>query len=132
MKIHHIGYYVKNIDEAIEIFQKLGYKISSECFFDETRKIFIQFLENHQGGGYRIELIAESEGCELFGKKFKKFGSTPYHICYECEEMERTLEELQKENFILIREPQPASAINNRRVAFRESDAVGQIELLET
>ena len=53
MKIHHIGYYVTNIDEARADFQKLGYAISSPCILDETRRVFIQFLEseNNMGGG---------------------------------------------------------------------------------
>ena len=116
----------------LKFFKNSVTKFRPNVFLTRPGKFLFNFSKTIKGGGYRIELIAESEGCELFGKKFKKFGSTPYHICYECEEMERTLEELQKENFILIREPQPASAINNRRVAFMYSDAVGQIELLET
>ena len=53
MKIHHIGYYVTDIDEAREAFQKLGYEIASPCVLDEDRKVFIQFLhsENNMGGG---------------------------------------------------------------------------------
>ena len=46
--------------------------------------------------------------------------------------MEEKITELEEKNFILIREPQVAPAINNQRVAFMYSAAIGQIELLET
>lgn len=53
MKIHHVGYYVTDIDEARVDFQKLGYEIASPCVLDEDRNVFIQFLhsENPRGGG---------------------------------------------------------------------------------
>ena len=51
MQIHHVGYLVKNIEDSIQDFQKLGYEMSSPRFFDESRKIFIQFMRGKMGGG---------------------------------------------------------------------------------
>lgn len=76
-------------------------------------------------------MIEPAEGCEIFSKRFKNFGSMPYHICYECENLEEKIAKLTAGNFILIREPQIAPAIDNKRVAFLYSAAVGQIELVE-
>ena len=129
MKIHHIGYFVKNLEEARQDFQKLGWQILSPCVFDESRKIYIQFMNNPEN--WTIELVAPAEGCTIFSKRFKSSGSTPYHICYECENIDEKISELVKDNFILIREPQIAVAIDNRRVAFLYSEAIGLIELLE-
>lgn len=131
MKIHHVGYYVTDIDEARADFQKLGYEIASPCVLDKDRNVFIQFLypENNLGA-LQIELIAAAEGCKLFGR-LKKIGSTPYHICYECSNLEQAISDLKDDNFVLVREPQTAIAIDNRRVAFMYSGAVGLIELLE-
>ncbi|MBQ9479154.1 MAG: VOC family protein [Selenomonadaceae bacterium] len=78
----------------------------------------------------RIELIAAAEGCTLFNR-LKKIGSTPYHICYECSDLDESISDLRSDNFMLIREPQSAVAIDNRRVAFMYSNAIGLIELLE-
>lgn len=135
MQIHHVGYYVTDINDAVADFQKLGYAVSTPRILDEARKIFIQFMElasneNDMGGG-RIELVTPAEGCTLFGKAMQRRGSTPYHICYECRNLEEKILELRKNDFILIREPQIAPAIENRRVAFLYSEAIGQIELLE-
>lgn len=129
MKIHHVGYLVMSIQNAREDFQKLGLKISSPQTFDEERKIFIQFMADEK---ILVELIEPAQGCTLFPKRLKNLGSTPYHICYECDNLEKKIDELREKNFILIREPQIAPALENRRVAFLYSEAVGQIELLES
>ena len=140
MKIHHFGYLVNNIDDAVADFQKLGYVVSSSLIFDEKRKIFIQFLEFNPtntikneivSGGTRIELITPAQGCELFSKRLRSLGSIPYHICYECQDFKEKILELQAEGFLLIREPQVAPAIENRQVVFMYSNSIGLIELLE-
>ena len=51
MKVHHTGYYVTNIAEAVKTFEKLGYKVASNCVHDESRKISIQFLSHSSTGG---------------------------------------------------------------------------------
>ena len=128
MKVHHVGYYVIDIDEAQKKFLSLGYVKESECVFDEERKIHVLFLKNE---AYRVELIAPVEECTLFPKSIKKVGATPYHICYECKDMEKDMEEWQRKGFMLVRPPSPAVAIASRRVAFLYSDAIGLIELVE-
>ncbi len=45
MQIHHVGYYVTDINDAVADFQKLGYAVSTPRILDEARKIFIQFME---------------------------------------------------------------------------------------
>lgn len=51
MKVHHIGYLVKDIEGASQDFQKFGWEVLTPCIFDESRKIFIQFLKHTAGGG---------------------------------------------------------------------------------
>ena len=135
MKVHHVGYFVSNIDEAREGFLKMGWHISSPCVFDELRKIFVQFLESDgspsTGGGIVLELVAAGEGCTLFNKKMRSLGNAPYHICYECRDLDETIAEFRLQNFLLVREPQPACALENRRIAFMYGTSVGLIELLE-
>lgn len=135
MKIHHIGYLVPSIEISVAQFQKIGYKIISPCIFDEGRKIFIQFLQNTetypQNNGGVLELVMPAGDCTLFPPRLLKLGTMPYHICYECQEIEKTISELCDTGFILIRELSPAPAIENRRVAFLYGEGVGQIELLE-
>lgn len=132
MKVHHTGYYVEDIAEAVKAFEKLGYDIASPCTHDESRKILIQFL-NKRGGGEDslIELVKPDADCDLFSKSSKKLGARPYHICYECENFNETLKTLQGEGFFMLKPPQIAPAIGGRNVAFLYSNAIGLIELVE-
>lgn len=128
MNIHHIGYYVENVEAAKQEFILLGYTTEKDCICDEERKIFVQFLKN---GSYRVELVAPAEGCTLFPKSMRKMGTMPYHICYECVDMEKTVDEWQGKGLSLVRPPSPAPALGGRRVAFLYSDVIGLIEMKE-
>ena len=44
MKFHHVGYLVKNMNKAVQGFEKLGLKRSGEIFFDEKRQANICFV----------------------------------------------------------------------------------------
>ena len=55
MKIHHIGYAVKNIKSSINEFLELGFKKCGDLVEDTGRNIVIQFISNQH---YTIELIA--------------------------------------------------------------------------
>ena len=46
MRVHHIGYYVKNLEAARDAFAELGFAPVSEIVVDDARKIDIQFLKN--------------------------------------------------------------------------------------
>lgn len=128
LKIHHIGYAVKNIDKSIELFGNIGYVIH-EKVIDEKRKVIIAFAES---SGYLIELIAPlSEGSPV-DSILRKNGSTPYHICYETEDVKLMCQELKAEKYRVISEISPAPAIGNANVVFLFNPAIGIIELVET
>ena len=55
MKIHHLGYAVRDIKNASDAFLGFGFQISSEECFDEHRKVNILFMKN---GDTTIELVA--------------------------------------------------------------------------
>lgn len=68
MKVHHIGYAVKNLDEAFNIFKLLGFEKENEKVIDDKRNVKILFIHNRE---YRIELI-ESLGRKFSYKKYIK------------------------------------------------------------
>lgn len=128
MKVHHIGYYVPSIEDAQKEFASFGYMPEGGCTHDEERRVYIQFLRND---GTLVELVAPSEGCTLFPKSMRKNGAVPYHICYECEDLDTEVEEWQRKGFLLLHAPSVAVAIHGRRVAFLYGGATGLIELVE-
>jgi len=129
MKIHHIGYFVKNIAKGMKTFCDLGYEVEQDVVRDEYRGIDIAFLMKD---GYRVELVSPYTEESVVYDLRKKMGNSPYHICYEVENIEQSIEELQAQRFVVTQEPHEAVAIDGKRVCFLIHGQMGIIELVET
>jgi methylmalonyl-CoA/ethylmalonyl-CoA epimerase len=131
MKIHHIGYAVKDIDKAINEFRELGYCLKGNIIKDEKRNVLIQFMENN---GYKVEFISPYilENKSPVDQILKKNGGAiPYHLCYVVEDISIKIKKLQSKGYILIEEENEAKAIDYRKVAFLYNRNIGVIELVE-
>ena len=128
MKIHHIGYLVDDIEAAASEFEKLGYSKTDEIVEDAARKIYILFLGN---GAYTIELVQPADAASPVYKLRKKHRNSPYHICYETDDLPKTIEQMVNfHHYILLQPPEKAPAIVGSTVAFLVSREMGMIELL--
>ena len=128
MKIHHIGYAVNNIEDSLNEFKKLGYKCVENKIVDKKRKVIIQFIEN---GDYSIELVAPLGKESPVTNLLKKQGNSPYHICYETDNLEKEIKDLDDDGFVIISDLLKAPAINNKKVIFLYKKEIGLIELVE-
>ena len=128
MKVHHIGYLVKNIDKALLKFECLGYSKEGKKTYDESRGINILFILNDHE---RIELIEPAKEESVVSDLIKKYKNTAYHICYVSNDLEKDIEMIKSNGGVQIDSPKPAIAINNKRVVFFAFASLGIIELLE-
>lgn len=129
MKIHHVGYLVKKINKAIESFKELGYKQESKICYDEYRDIDICFMSKD---GYIIELVMPKSEKSVVYSMLKKIGNSPYHLCYEVDNIDESVKTLTSEKgYIIMGEKCKAPAINNKCVVFLFNKNIGMIELLE-
>ncbi len=128
MRIHHIGYLVKDISISIQKFIQLGYIEESQREYDKDRDIFVQFIVNDL---YRIELVQPASADSEYYSAMRRFKNLPYHICYETGDIYRTIEDLRNNGFRLSQEPREAPCIRNQRVAFMQNPEIGIIELIE-
>lgn len=128
MKIHHIGYLVKNIDKAKAGFEDMGYEVVSDITHDEIRGVDIMFMEND---GYCIELVSPYTKDSITAGLMKTHRNSPYHICYEVDDIERMTEEFRNKGFVTMDEPTVAPAFSGKRVCFLLSSKIGMIELVE-
>jgi len=128
MKVHHVGYIVDNLANAMNEFEKLGYKRVGEPVYDQVRDIYVVFVNND---GVMVELVMPKSRNSVIYKLAGKYRNMPYHICYETDCLEDDIEQLTKRGYMLIRKPEAASAISNNRVAFLMHLDVGIIELVE-
>lgn len=127
MKVHHIGYLVKDMKEAILEFEKLGFS-RGEIVRDEFRGIDISFMDND---GYCVELISPYREDSTVSGLIKKYKNSPYHLCYESENLVQDIEYLAQNGYVQMGEPKEAPAINGRRVVFMMNGSIGLIELVE-
>ena len=128
MKVNHIGYLVKKMDKALSAFLDLGYKIVQETMYDDFRDINICFVEKD---GYVVELISPVSKESVVANLVSKMGNSPYHICYETENMDAEIPTLQKQRYVMCSEPHEAVACGGNRVCFMVHPYLGMIELLE-
>lgn len=128
LKVHHIGYLVKKINEAVTQFRQLGYVLRQDVIYDDHRKINICFMEKD---GYVVELVSPASPDSVVSGLLKKYKNTPYHLCYESRNFESDLTYLAENGYTAIDMPAPAPALGNMRVAFLMNASLGMIELLE-
>lgn len=84
-----------------------------------------------QNGNECIELVAQNGEKTPVDGVLKLNGATPYHICYEVQNIDGAIENLKKQKFIVMQKPAVAPAIQNCNVAFLYNKDIGMIELVE-
>ncbi|WP_166789540.1 VOC family protein [Cryobacterium sp. TMS1-20-1] len=127
MKIHHVGYAVRDIASAGEKFRTLGFEIGT-TITDDIRKVAIAFARN---GNYVVELIAPVDSNSPVDGILSKMGPTPYHLCFEVDDMNASLATFRKQGYVVASPPSPAPAINDSVVAFLYHSEIGLVELVE-
>lgn len=130
MTFHHIGIACYDIDLSSQFYLSQGYT-KTDTIYDPIQNVNICFCDNLMGGGTRVELISPKDETSPVCKILQKNGVTPYHICYETENLEESIQELKKQKFLIVSKPSPAVVFGGKRVCFLFSKAVGLVELVE-
>ena len=129
MRIDHIGYAIQDLSADIGFFLNLGYRLYQEALEDHERGVEICFLTDPNG--VKVELVAPMQEGSPIDAWLQKNGNSPYHICYESENLVEDIALLKEKGFMVLRSPQVAPAMNNRYVSFLYSRSSGLIELVE-
>ena len=128
MRIHHIGYLVRDMGRAREAFLRLGYEDVSGVVPDALRRVELCFL---QKDGCTVELVCSAGPDSAVAGLVKRYQNAPYHLCYEAERFDADLAALERDGYTRMDDPAPAPAFGGRRVVFLMSPAVGILELIE-
>jgi|ADurb_Gly_02_Slu_FD_contig_41_967363_length_788_multi_3_in_0_out_0_1 methylmalonyl-CoA/ethylmalonyl-CoA epimerase len=128
MKMHHIAIATHCIDSVLLKYQYLGYSIG-ELIQDTKRNVQICFIKN---GDFTLELVEPlSDNSPVSAILKNSVQDSLYHICYSVENIEKTIENLEKQGYLKISSLDFAPAIHNRRVVFMFEKDLGLIELVE-
>ena len=131
MKLHHTGYITGNIDETAQAFEVLGYT-KQPTYEDTIQKCFICFLKREEGEAL-IELVQPYEDNKTMQKMLTKRGVSPYHLCYEVEDVQAIYDKLSDaEGWLPMFAPVEAVAFGNRKITYFMNYEAGFIEFVNS
>ena len=111
MNIHHIGYAVSCIEDALEKLTALGFIQESQVYDDKNRNVRILFMSNKV---YKIELVAPHDIAKpspVVGILSKKLAG-PNYICYEVDSLKDSVEKFRTEGVLLLNLPPERELLN--------------------
>ena len=105
-KISHIGIAVKNLDEAVKFYEKLGLQVEAYETV-ESQKVRVAFIPV---GETRIELLESTDPEGPIAKFIEKKGEGIQHIALAVDNLPEALSEAEKNEIVLIdKEPRPGA-----------------------
>jgi len=128
LKFHHLGIATKSIEKCADIYCKLGYTIS-EIKIETTQNVKIAFLD--KDGCPLIELVEPLITDSPISRIVQQSGTTPYHTCYEVEDILEAIDELEDLNFRPLFEPLNTEAMEAGLFCYLFSAQIGLIELYQ-
>jgi len=128
MEFHHVGIAVNSIEETAKWYISIGYSIT-KIIEDTFQNVHIAFLKKDNSP--LLELVQPIDKTSPVCNILKKVGVSAYHFCYETNNLQETINDLEKRDFKVLVEPVKAIAFNNRKISFLYHIDIGLIELLE-
>ena len=129
LQFHHVGIACRSIDKTVGFYLTMGYT-ASQITDDPLQHVRVCFLDKECAP--RIELLEPLDEQSPVARTLASAGVTPYHLCYEVQDIDAAVASLRKQRFLLVNGPVPACAMGNRRVAFLFKKDNGLVELVES
>jgi methylmalonyl-CoA/ethylmalonyl-CoA epimerase len=114
LKTEHIGIAVKELSNAIPLFEKL---LNSQCYkteMVESERVNTAFFMQ---GDTKIELLESTDPDGVIARFIEKKGEGLHHIAFEVADIEAEMKRLQEEGFTLLNE-NPKAGADNKLVCF--------------
>lgn len=114
MHIDHIGIAVKDLEEAIETYERL---LNGECYKRETvedQQVETAFFQTGQS---KVELLGATNPDSVIAKYVSKKGEGMHHVAFEVDDIHAELDRLRGEGFTVLTD-EPKRGADNKLVAF--------------
>ncbi len=128
LRFHHLGIATKSIDKCAEIYVKLGYTMSN-IKSEPTQNVKIAFLT--KGGNPELELIEPTLADSPISRLVNESGTTPYHICFEVDDIYEAIDELENMNFRPLFRPTRSEVMEDGLFCYLFSVEIGLVELYQ-
>ncbi len=113
-KVDHIGIAVKNLSISVPLFEKL---LNTTCYkteLIETESVNTAFFIQ---GETKIELLESTDPEGVIARFIEKKGEGLHHIAFDVPDIEKEMERLKSEGFILLNE-KPIPGADNKLICF--------------
>lgn len=125
-KIDHVGLAVKDLDQAISLYEKMGFQYKGKETVAE-QKVTTAFFEV---GESRLELLAATDSTSPIARFIEKnqgFGGIQ-HVAIQVENLEVAIQDMKAKGFLMIDET-PRNGAHHNRIAFMHPKGTGGILL---
>ncbi len=130
MKLDHICFAVKDLQEGIDYWEKVfGYRQLTQIVENTRQKVKVSFLSKE--GSINIKLIEPVKDNQTL-VNFVNRGGGFHHLCFRVDDMAAQLIELTEKGLLTLVPPQPGEAFNNHDIAFMLAKYGLNIELIDT
>jgi methylmalonyl-CoA/ethylmalonyl-CoA epimerase len=114
MHIDHVGIAVRNLNQAIETYEKILNQKLIKTDRVESEKVETAFFKT---GESKVELLGPTDPSSVIQKFVEKKGEGIHHVAFEVDDIHKEMERLKEEGFTLLNE-KPKSGADNKLVAF--------------
>jgi methylmalonyl-CoA/ethylmalonyl-CoA epimerase len=114
LKIEHIGIAVKKLADSIPLFEKL---LNSPCYKTEEVESEMVTTAFFRQGNTKIELLESTDSNGIIARYIEKKGEGVHHIAFEVADIEKEMDRLKKEGFVLLNE-RPREGADNKLICF--------------
>lgn len=130
MKLDHICFAVKNIEEGISYWESVfGYRQMTDTVINTLQKVKVVFLSKEESLLIKlIEPLLDNQSLINFVNR----GGGFHHICFRVDEMADTMKELNGKGLLTLVPPQPGEAFNNNDIAFLLAKYGINVEIIDT
>ena len=98
MKIDHICFAVKNIEEGIAYWERVfGYRQMTEVVINSIQKVKVSFLSKEDSITVKIIEPLETNQSLI---NFVNRGGGFHHLCFKCSDINVSMEELKKQGLL--------------------------------
>ena len=125
---HHIGVAVNSIEKARLFYEKGGYVVS-DTIIESNQKVKVAYANKEDQP--TIELLEPLDDKSPVNNILKKNGCTPYHLCFEVENLEEAVKEAKSLGYFPLSQPVPGHGLNDALMVFIYNKNVGLVQIME-